>query len=161
MPDEFKGNLFYSDDTWWKQLKVESEHVTESSEISTRKEFQTALEDYFKNPSSTFDIPVIPGNKTATGIGGVEIVDGKPKRIKENPATMVSLLYLDFLVYEPTKIALDNFIPRMSKGSIIAFNTFNDNHYPGTTNAILDTLKINEMQIKRFSFSPYTQYITL
>ena len=100
MPDEFKGNLFYSDDTWWKQLKVESEHVTESSEISTRKEFQTALEDYFKNPSSTFDIPVIPGNKTATGIGGVEIVDGKPKRIKENPATRLANLKKLYTIFE-------------------------------------------------------------
>jgi len=148
-------------DTFTGIKKISKKDKSRNSKILKKGDYSI---DSYKD--LTQSIRLYDSNRFLNHIPKINIVKGDacltiPKFIKENPATMVSLLYLDFLVYEPTKIALDNFIPRMSKGSIIAFNTFNDNHYPGTTNAILDTLKINEMQIKRFSFSPYTQYITL
>ena len=37
---------------------------------------------------------------------------------------IVSLLYLDMDIYEPTKVALKELLPRMAKGSIIAFDEF-------------------------------------
>ncbi len=84
-----------------------------------------------------------------------------PKYIKKNPATVVSLLYLDFVLYEPTKIALEYFVPRMPSGSIVAFNLINDTfHWGGTTKALFDTLGIN-IKLKKFAFSPYTQYAIL
>ena len=84
-----------------------------------------------------------------------------PQFLKDNPETMVSLLYLDFLLYEPSKTALENFISRMPKKSIIAFNTLTDAKWPGTMHAVLDTLGINDKKFKRFSFNPYVQYLEL
>ena len=50
----------------------------------------------------------------------IELVKGDvrktiPKYIKDNPHLIVSLLYLDLDLYEPTRAALRNFIPRMPK----------------------------------------------
>ncbi len=102
-------------------------------------------------------------NRFLNHIPKIEIIKGDatktiPKYIEKNPSTVVSLLYLDFLAYEPTKIALKYFVPRMPKGSIIALNILNDKHWPGTTKALLESLNINELKFRRFSFTPYTQY---
>ena len=35
---------------------------------------------------------------------------------------MLLLLFVDFDLYKPCKVALKNFIPRMTKGSILAFD---------------------------------------
>jgi hypothetical protein len=105
-------------------------------------------------------------NRFLNHIPKIEIIKGDatktiPKYIEKNPSTVVSLLYLDFLAYEPTKIALKYFVPRMPKGSIIALNILNDKHWPGTTKALLESLNINELKFRRFSFTPYTQYTVI
>jgi hypothetical protein len=66
-------------------------------------------------------------NRFNSHLEKIEIVKGDavrtiPKYLKENKHTLVSLLYLDFDLYEPTKIALDNFLPRMAKGGLIVFD---------------------------------------
>ena len=45
-----------------------------------------------------------------------------PKFVSDNPHLMVSLLFLDFDLYKPTKTALENFLPKMNKGGIVAFD---------------------------------------
>lgn len=105
-------------------------------------------------------------NRFLNHVQKIEIIKGDavqtiPKYIKRYPSTIVSLLYLDFLAYEPTKVALKYFIPRMPKGSIIALNVLNDKHWPGTTKVLLESIKINELKFERFSFTPYTQFVVL
>ena len=40
-----------------------------------------------------------------------------PAFVKDNPHLVVSLLFMDFDLYEPTKVALEHFLPRMPKGA--------------------------------------------
>ena len=63
-----------------------------------------------------------------------------PKFLEENKHIIISLLYLDLDLYEPTKIALKYFLPRMAKGSIIAFDELNYKEFPGETVAMLEEL---------------------
>jgi hypothetical protein len=77
-----------------------------------------------------------------------DAVETIPKYIEENQHTIVSLLYLDFDLYLPTKIALEYFIPRMPKGSIIAFDEIHFARFPGETLALLEKLNINNFQLK-------------
>jgi len=106
-------------------------------------------------------------NRFLNHIPKIELIRGDatktiPQYIKDNPATVVSLLHIDFVLYEPTKTALEWFVPRMPKGAIIVFNLLNDDmHWPGTTKAVLDTIGINNLKIYKFSFTPYTQYVIL
>lgn len=105
-------------------------------------------------------------NRFLSHINKIEIIKGDaaktiPAFIDKNPATMVGLLYLDFLLYRPTKTALENFLPRMSKGSIIAFSTLTDQRWPGTMKAMLDIIDFSDIKFERFSFNPYVQYAVL
>ena len=111
-------------------------------------------------------IKLYDSNRFINHLKKVQVIKGDavktiPQFLKDNPETMVSLLYLDFLLYEPSKTALENFISRMPKKSIIAFNTLTDAKWPGTMHAVLDTLGINDKKFKRFSFNPYVQYLEL
>lgn len=63
-----------------------------------------------------------------------------PAFLKDNRHVIVSLLYLDMDIYEPTKVALKELLPRMAKGSIIAFDELNWRSFPGETIAALEEL---------------------
>lgn len=75
----------------------------------------------------------------------VELVKGDatktiPEFIKNNKHVIVSLLYLDLDIYEPTKVALKELLPRMAKGSIVAFDELNWKSFPGETIAALEEI---------------------
>lgn len=84
-----------------------------------------------------------------------------PQFIKDNKHLVISLLFLDFDLFEPTKIAIENFYPRMPKGSIIAFDELDNPLWPGETLALLKTIGINKLKIKRFEFDPYIGYTVI
>jgi hypothetical protein len=92
-------------------------------------------------------------------INKVELIKGDatqtiPHFMVEHPHLVVSLLFMDFDLYEPTKSALEHFVPRMPKGAIIAFDELDNPFWPGETQALLDTLGIGKLQLERVEFEP-------
>ena len=84
-----------------------------------------------------------------------------PKYIESNAHTVVSLLYLDFDLYEPTKVALEHILPRMPKGSIVAFDELNTPNWPGETLAVQEIMGINNIKIQRFPFDSQCSYAVI
>jgi hypothetical protein len=96
----------------------------------------------------------------------VELVEGDfletgPAYLEANPHLLVSLLYLDFDLYEPTKAALDVFLPRMSKGAVVAFDELNCEGFPGETQAMLEVFDLSQYAVRRFPTDPWISYIVL
>jgi hypothetical protein len=105
-------------------------------------------------------------NRAIAHIPKIELIKGDiaqtaPKYIEDNPHLVVALLYLDFDLYEPTKLAIETFVPRMPKGSVIVFDELNAEIFPGETSAVLDTLGIRNLRIRRFAFDSYVSYAVL
>ena len=105
-------------------------------------------------------------NRFLNEIEKIELIKGDanftiPNYIKDNQHLLVSLLYLDFDIYEPTKTALTHFLPRMSKGSIIAFDEINNPNWKGETLAMLESMNINNFKIECFPFEPNISFIQL
>lgn len=69
-----------------------------------------------------------------------DVKETLPQFLNENRHVIVSLLYLDLDIYEPTKLALKYIVPKMAKGSIIAFDELNWKSFPGETIAVLEEL---------------------
>lgn len=84
-----------------------------------------------------------------------------PDYLDQNPHTLVSLLFLDFDIYEPTKIALDKFLPRMPKGAIIAFDEVNNAEWPGETLALLETYNMNKYKLEHLDIYSPLSFVTL
>jgi macrocin-O-methyltransferase TylF-like protien len=96
----------------------------------------------------------------------VELVQGDflhtgPEYLQRNPHLLVSLLYLDFDLYEPTKAALEVFLPRMSRGALVCFDELNCAGFPGETEAMLEALDLTRHAIRRFPTDPWISYIEL
>jgi hypothetical protein len=84
-----------------------------------------------------------------------------PAFVEENKHSLISLLYLDFDLYEPTLLAIKEFLPRMPKGAIIAFDELNDPKYPGETQALLESLNVNNYKLESLPFEPHISWITI
>ena len=84
-----------------------------------------------------------------------------PKFVVDNPHLVVSLLYLDFDLYEPTKVALEHFLPRMPAGAVLAFDELDNPLWPGETLAMLELSAKRRLRIERLDFDPYIGFAVL
>lgn len=96
----------------------------------------------------------------------VELVRGDatqtiPQFVERNKHLVVSLLFLDFDLFEPTRVALEAFIPRMPRGAVVAFDELDHPAWPGETVAVMQTLGLPTLRLKRLEFDPYVSYATL
>lgn len=112
-------------------------------------------------------IHVFDDNRFLNQYQKVELIKGDacqtiPDYLNKNPHLVVSLLFLDFDLYEPTKIALEYFLPRIPKGGIIAFDELNNEYWKGETIAALEIFgSFNSYRINKFYFDPNISYIVV
>ncbi|MFT6989273.1 MAG: hypothetical protein ACJASL_001242 [Paraglaciecola sp.] len=107
-------------------------------------------------------------NRFLNHIDKVELIKGDasktiPDFVTQNPHLIISLLFLDFDIYEPIKVALEHFLPRMLKCGVLAFDEINNPWCPGETRALMESMghSLNHLEIKRFPFDPNIAYIQL
>ena len=81
-----------------------------------------------------------------------------PEFVEENQHLVVSLLFLDLDLYDPTKVAIEYFVPRMPKGAIIAFDELDNPIWPGETMALLETIGMKRLRMERLDFDPYVGF---
>ena len=102
-------------------------------------------------------------NKAIPNISKIELIKGDalktiPHYVDINPHLIVSLLFLDFDLYEPTKVALEYLLPRVPKGGIVAFDELNQSKWKGETQAFEEIIGIRHVKLKKFSFDPHVSY---
>jgi hypothetical protein len=81
--------------------------------------------------------------------------------LKDYPHLVVSCLYLDFDIYQPTKVALEHFLPRMPKGAVLVFDELNEEAFPGETIAVMEMLDLKSIRVRRFDFEPRISYAVI
>jgi hypothetical protein len=86
------------------------------------------------------------------------VVETIPQFVQGNPHLVVSLLFLDVDLYEPTRIAIEQFWPRMPRGSVIALDQMDNPVWPGEARAVLDTIGVHNLELRRFEWDPYVTY---
>ena len=111
-------------------------------------------------------IGLFDANRPLSHIPKIELVAGDLREtaaayVAANPHLVVSLLYLDVDLYEPTLAALRAFMPRMGKGSVIGFDELNAQTFPGETLAAEEALGLRNLKLERFPFDPYISYCVL
>jgi Macrocin-O-methyltransferase (TylF) len=102
-------------------------------------------------------------NRPLGHIPKIELVQGDscetiPQYLQLNPHLLISLLYLDFDLYEPTKAALQHLLPRVVRGGLVGFDELNSAHFPGETMAFIEATGIRSGPLRRFAFDPYISY---
>jgi len=102
-------------------------------------------------------------NKALPNISKIELIKGDasktiPDYIVNNRHLIISLLYLDFDLYEPTKIALEHLLPRVTLGGIVAFDELNQAKWAGETVAFNEVVGIGNVILKKFGFDAHVSY---
>jgi hypothetical protein len=93
----------------------------------------------------------------------VELVKGDitltaPAFVKQHPHLLVSLLFIDCDLYEPTKAALEAFLPRMPKGALLVFDELDNPIWPGETLAALEFIGLKNLRLQRLEWDPYISF---
>jgi Macrocin-O-methyltransferase (TylF) len=84
-----------------------------------------------------------------------------PRFIEQTPHLLVSLLFMDFDLYEPTRVALRHFVPRMPRGAILAFDELENPLWPGEKQAMLEECGAGTLRIRRLDFDPYIGFAVI
>lgn len=96
----------------------------------------------------------------------VELIKGDmaktiPEFVKNNGQLLISLLFIDCDLYEPTQTALKHLLPRMPKGAVLAFDELDNPIWPGETQAVLETVGFSKLRVQRLEWDPYIGYAIL
>jgi hypothetical protein len=102
-------------------------------------------------------------NRPLGHIPKIELIRGDaaetiPEFVRDHPHLLISLLYLDFDLYEPTKAALEHLYPRVVTGGVIAFDELNCPDFPGETIAFLERVEPLQAKLRRLPIDPYISY---
>jgi hypothetical protein len=138
-----------------------SAHDREGAGTAQPGDFQTSSYDELGELIQAYDQDRFLGH-----IPKVQLIRGDaaktiPEFVAQNSHVMVSLLFLDFDLYEPTRVALEQLVPRMPKGAVLAFDELDNPIWPGETRALLDALPIGRLKIRRLEWDPYIGYAIL
>jgi hypothetical protein len=108
-------------------------------------------------------INIFDSNRFLGHVNKVQLIKGDvektiPEFVSNNKHLVVSLLFLDMDLYNPTKVAIEHFFPRMPKGAVIAFDELDNPIWPGETMSLLESIGINRLRIEKLEFDPYIGY---
>ena len=111
-------------------------------------------------------VALFDANRFIGHIQKVELVAGDvatsvPAYLEREPQTVVSLLHLDLDLYEPTKVCIEHFVPRMPKGAVIVFDELNNRTWPGETRAVMESIGLSQLRIQRFPYEPHISFAVL
>jgi len=135
----------------------------DANPIQTPEETQFVTDSYDEIQSliTEYDRDRFLGHIPKVELIGGDVTITIPKFVEDHPHLVVSLLFLDLDLYEPTRVALDTFVPRMPKGAILACDELDNPMWPGETLALLETLGIRNVALGRLEWDPYIGFAIL
>ena len=155
--DTFSGFSAVNEEDLIKTGKDVNEELKEggwSAEEGIYAEMQDCIAEY--------DSGRLFGNRAKVELVKGDAVKTIPEYLEKNQHLLVSLLFMDFDMYEPTKVALEHFMPRMPKGGILVFDQINNPVWPGETVALLEHFGgINHLEIRKFDFECHIAYVVI
>lgn len=124
----------------------------------TEKMFSDTDHDVLKRAIEIQDM-----NRFVSHLPKCELIKGDaiqtiPEFKKKHPELIIALLYLDFDIYKPTKVAIEEFLPLVPKGGIVAFDELNCSKWAGETEAFKELLVVNSVKLQKFPFDPWVSY---
>ena len=90
-----------------------------------------------------------------------DIAETVPAFVAAHPHLVVSLLFLDCDLFEPTKVALEHLMTRMPKGAVLAFDELDNPRWPGETLAAIEAVGLRQLRLRRIQWDPYIAYAVL
>ena len=84
-----------------------------------------------------------------------------PRYLQAHPETIVALAFFDFDLYEPTRKCLELLLPRLVKGSVVAFDELNDPDAPGETLALMEVVGLRNIRLQRLRYTSRASFFVV
>jgi len=138
----------------------EKDSLVDSSLNPKKGDFYTSKNFYeeLKRNVELFDMNRFLNHVEKISFVKGDINDTLPTFLQEKKHLVVSMAYFDLDIYQPTKKALELILPRIPKGGIVAFDEINNPMWPGETQAIIETIGINNLRLQKCTFEPCRCY---
>jgi hypothetical protein len=154
----------YGFDTFEGFSKISEEDMSSNtSELCKEGDLAVDSEDDLRKGIRIFD-----KSRYFNHVPKIDLVRGNvlktvPKFLEKHKHLIVSLLYMDLDIFEPTRFCLTQFLPRMPKDSIIAFDQLNNPQWPGETQALFEVcnLDFRQLKIKKIGYGTSISYVQL
>lgn len=143
------------------ELAAQDQVVNDEFEHKTAGSYAFRAKDELERSVALYDL-----NRAVGHIPKIELIAGNacrtiPEYLNANPHLVVSLLSLDFDLYEATRVALRTLLPRMPKGAVIVFDELNQKQWPGETLATIEELGLRSLRLTRLPYTPAMSYAVL
>jgi hypothetical protein len=119
--------------------------VIAPGEFSTTRGYETELEDIMRLRQELDPLPELQRYEVIKG----DAVTQLRAYLERHPETIVSLVYFDLDIYEPTKGALEALKPFVTKGTVLAFDELNFFKAPGETLALKEVYPLDTIRVRR------------
>lgn len=129
----------------------------EAGAYSVTSGYFNELESLLKAHEADSPIP----HKTKFELVAGDATKTVPEYFVKNPHTIVALAYFDFDIYQPTKVCLETILPRLTRGSIIAFDELNCPEFPGETLAVIETIGLSKYALQRDPSNPTVSWMCI
>lgn len=90
-----------------------------------------------------------------------DAADTVPHFLKQHPHQIIAMAIFDMDIYKPTKAVLEAIKPRLMKGSILVFDEFNCDSFPGETEAVMEVFDIKTLTFERHPHQPHCAFVEL
>ena len=127
---------------------------SKSGDYSTSPKYEDELAEVLAIHESFSPIPQIQKFHLIKG----DVRETLPRFLEDNPHIIVAMAVFDMDIYMPTKSALTDVLPRLTKGSLLVFDELNCRHFPGETQAVNEVLGLNQLRLQRVPHQPYCSF---
>ncbi len=90
-----------------------------------------------------------------------DAIETVPRFLEQNPHQIIAMAIFDMDIFKPTKMVLEAIKPRLMKGSILVFDEFNCDKFPGETQAVMEVLDLKALTFERHPHQPYCAFVEL
>jgi hypothetical protein len=131
--------------------------MMEVGSLSVSEDYEEFLGEVLTTHEALNPLSHIKKFEIRKGDASIEV----PKYIEDHPETIIALAFLDFDIFEPTKNILEAIAPRLTKGSVVAFDELNDPDAPGETLAVMETLGLRNIRLKKYPHASRVSYFVV
>lgn len=127
---------------------------SKNGDYSTTEDYEKELSEILSIHESFSPISQIKKFDLIKG----DVVQTLPAFLEANPHIIVSMAIFDMDIYAPTKSALTQILPRLTKGSLLVFDELNCRHFPGETQAVQEVVGLGQLRLQRVPNQPYCAF---
>ncbi len=120
-------------------------------DYAVSKNYEEELEELLALHEQLSPVPNVRKHSLVKG----DVTATFPQWLTDNPHAIVSMAIFDMDIYAPTKEVLSLIEPRLTRGSVLVFDELNCPYFPGETQALMETLGINKLKLRRFPHQPF------